>query len=219
MENAAEALKMAFAVLMFVLALTLCISSFSQAREAVDSIITIKDRETSYTYVTASKDGTRTVGAETIVPTMYKAYKENFEIHFLDNEGKPLKVYDYVDPYGTTKGMSVIDLEHENHASAERAIDRLNYILSGVPNGENDPAEKEVKKESITKQGGSGFYSFLKANKFKEKMGEYYQEDKEKGDSSSSGDTTEETTNTDTTTLDVNKTKKRVIIYQLEKEL
>ena len=55
-----------------------------------------------------------------------------------------------------------------------------------------------------------------KGKKFIEKIGEYYQEDKENGDSSSSGDTTEETTNTDTTTLDVNKTKKRVIIYQLE---
>ena len=96
MENVAEALKMAFAVLMFVLALTLCISSFSQAREAVDSIITIKDRETSYTYVTASKDGTRTVGAETIVPTLYKAYKENFEVHFLDIYGNKLILYDYV---------------------------------------------------------------------------------------------------------------------------
>ena len=56
MENAAEALKMAFGVLMLVLALTLCISSFSQAREAVDSIITIKDRETSYTYLASSDD-------------------------------------------------------------------------------------------------------------------------------------------------------------------
>lgn len=216
MENAAEALKMAFAVLMFVLALTLCISSFSQAREAVDSIITIKDRETSYTYVTASKDGTRTVGAETIVPTMYKAYKENFEVHFLDKEGKPLKVYDYVDPYGTTKGMSVIDLEQENHASAERAINRLNYILRGDSEpGVNDPAINEV-ANITTASDDKGFYSYLEGKKFKEKMGEYYQEDKEKGDSSSSGNTTGETTNTDTTTLDVNKTKKRVIIYQLE---
>lgn len=215
MENAAEALKMAFAVLMFVLALTLCISSFSQAREAVDSIITIKDRETSYTYVTASNDGTRTVGAETIVPTLYKAYKENFEVHFLKESGEPLIVYNYKDPYGTEKEMSVIDLEKENHASAERAVDRLNYILSGVPNGDNDPAVNEV--ASITSANSSnGFYSFLKANKFKEKMGEYYQEDKEKGNSSTGGNTTEETTNTDTTTLDVNKTKKRVIIYQLE---
>ena len=202
MENAAEALKMAFAVLMFVLALTLCISSFSQAREAVDSIITIKDRETSYTYVTASKDGTRTVGAETIVPTLYKAYKENFEVHFVDAEGNPIILYKYKDPYGNKKAMSVIDLEQENHASAERAINRLNYILRGKFDPElgsgNDPAEKEV--EEIIDH--NGLYNYLKQNRFKERMGEYYQEDR--------------TTNTDTTTLDVNKTKKRVIIYQLE---
>ena len=191
MENVAEALKMAFAVLMFVLALTLCISSFSQAREAVDSIITIKDRETSYTYVTASKDGTRTVGAETIVPTLYKAYKENFEVHFLDTYGNKLILYDYVDPYNNKTSMSIIDLEKENHASAERAIDRLNYILSGVPNGSNDPAINEV-ANITTASCGKGFYSYLEVKNFKEKMGEYYQEYKEKGDSSSSGDTTKQ---------------------------
>ena len=70
MENATEALKIAFGVMMFVLALTLSISTFSQAIQAVDSITTLRDRETQYTYVEPSSYSNRTVGVETIVPMM-----------------------------------------------------------------------------------------------------------------------------------------------------
>lgn len=203
MENAAEALKMAFGVLMLVLALTLCISSFSQAREAVDSIITIKDRETSYTYLASSDDSTRIVGIETVVPTMYKAYKENFEVHFLKADGTNLVLYKYQDQNGNTRDISIIDLESEEHADSQRAINRLDYILSGTEKGPNDPAKKEV--ASIT-GGTSGLYQYFKNRKFEEQMGEYYQEDKE-------GKTTDEN---GATILDINKSKKRVITYILQ---
>ena len=203
MENSAEALKMAFGVLMLVLALTLCISSFSQAREAVDSIITIKDRETSYTYLASADDSTRIVGIETVVPTMYKAYKENFEVHFLKADGTDLVLYKYQDQNGNTRDISIIDLESEEHADSQRAINRLDYILSGTEKGPNDPAKKEV--ASIT-GGTSGLYQYFKNRKFEEQMGEYYQEDKE-------GKTTDEN---GATILDINKSKKRVITYILQ---
>mgnify|MGYP004464486165 FL=1 len=203
MENAAEALKMAFGVLMLVLALTLCISSFSQAREAVDSIITIKDRETSYTYLASADDSTRIVGIETVVPTMYKAYKENFEVHFLKADGTDLVLYKYQDQNGNKRDISIIDLESEEHADSQRAINRLDYILSGTEKGPNDPAKKEV--ASIT-GGTSGLYQYFKNRKFEERMGEYYQEDKE-------GKTTDEN---GATILDINKSKKRVITYILQ---
>ena len=203
MENAAEALKMAFGVLMLVLALTLCISSFSQAREAVDSIITIKDRETSYTYLASADDSTRIVGIETVVPTMYKAYKENFEVHFLKADGTDLVLYKYQDQNGNTRDISIIDLESEEHADSQRAINRLDYILSGTEKGPNDPAKKEV--ASIT-GGTSGLYQYFKNRKFEEQMGEYYQEYKE-------GKTTDEN---GATILDINKSKKRVITYILQ---
>ena len=203
MENAAEALKMAFGVLMLVLALTLCISSFSQAREAVDSIITIKDRETSYTYLASADDSTRIVGIETVVPTMYKAYKENFEVHFLKADGTDLVLYKYQDQNGNTRDISIIDLESEEHADSQRAINRLDYILSGTEKGPNDPAKKEV--ASIT-GGTSGLYQYFKNRKFEEQLGEYYQEYKE-------GKTTDEN---GATILDINKSKKRVITYILQ---
>ena len=44
MENAAEALKMAFGYILFVLALSISISSFSNATKAVNAIIQLKDK-------------------------------------------------------------------------------------------------------------------------------------------------------------------------------
>ena len=46
MENAADALKMAGAVLIFVLAISIIIFAFSQARETSDTILNYRDRET-----------------------------------------------------------------------------------------------------------------------------------------------------------------------------
>ena len=48
MENAADAIKVAGAVLLFVLALSIIIPFFSQARETADMILDTRDRETVY---------------------------------------------------------------------------------------------------------------------------------------------------------------------------
>lgn len=106
MENMAEALKIAFAVLMFVIALSLSISSFSQAKTAVDTITTIRDRRMEYmedatnrdiynAYITPSEDLTRTVGIETVVSTMYNALvgDEVIEIYFFDKSGNAIELY------------------------------------------------------------------------------------------------------------------------------
>ena len=87
MENAVDALKIAFGVMMFVLALTLSISSFSKANSAVTAITRMNDRETEYTYIEPTASRARIVGVEAIVPSMYRAYYENIEIKFLDSTG------------------------------------------------------------------------------------------------------------------------------------
>lgn len=85
MENAAEALKMAAAVLIFVLALSICIASFSQARVASQTLLERTDREYYATFM-LGRNTERKVGLETIIPTIYKAYYENYKIVFKDSE-------------------------------------------------------------------------------------------------------------------------------------
>ena len=73
MENAADALKMAAAVLMFVLALSVSIVSFGQARQASDVILNYKDRETVYidgNYYYEASGTERTVSVESIIPAI-----------------------------------------------------------------------------------------------------------------------------------------------------
>ena len=203
MENAAEALKIAFGYMMFVLALTISISSFSQARETIDAIITIKDRQTEYTYVEAQDK--KIVGIETIIPSMYKAYKENFRIVFYksyvdetNNEPYPLyKSFGKYDNPATSTGTEInyIDLELEIFANAQEAIEHLNILL----NKRSTDVNSKYYNQFIYR---GGLYNELKDKKFEEKLGEYYLEDSQAGH--------------ETDTIEANKTKKRVITYILQ---
>lgn len=81
MESAVEALKMAFGVFIFVMALSISISTFSLARETADIVLKSADETAYYEY----QEGTteyRIVGLETIIPTIYKYNKENYTIKF-----------------------------------------------------------------------------------------------------------------------------------------
>ena len=88
MENASDALIMAGQILIFIIALTVCISSFSILRKSVDSIIgeteTVKfaKGEKGYlNYIEADNNkAIRKVGAETVVSSLYRAIKENYVV-------------------------------------------------------------------------------------------------------------------------------------------
>lgn len=86
MENSAEALKMAFAVLLFVIALTLTITIFAKARNTADIVLSSADVTQYYAYEEYEKNGNasenRIVSMETIIPTLYKYNKENYRVVF-----------------------------------------------------------------------------------------------------------------------------------------
>ena len=82
MENITEALHIAFGAMIFVLALSISIHFFGKVQATTDSIIQLRDRENDYSYVTPSNGKERKVGVETIVPTLYRAFKENYIIIF-----------------------------------------------------------------------------------------------------------------------------------------
>lgn len=200
MENASEALKIAFGVMMFALALTLSITSFSQATQAVEAITYMSDRETTYTYVKPSSNSNRIVGVETVIPTMYNAYKENYKVYFYEsytdeNNNEPLYLYKYVDPNVATPDTYVyyVDLEKEIFPSAAEAVEHLNIILGKKPTDTNSKYHEQFIHSE-------GLYEFLSDKKFEEVLGEYYQEDElDPGND----------------TLEINKTKKRIITYIL----
>lgn len=164
MENAVDALKIAFGVMMFVLALTLSISSFSSANSTVKAIVQMNDRETEYTYIEPSKNRTRTVGIETIVPTMYRAYYENTEIKFFDSDGTTaLTLYKRKNADGSETSISSIDM------TINSDIELVDSLLGGVVDSD---------KYSVTgTESAGGLYNYLSDKKFIENLGEYYQDD------------------------------------------
>lgn len=176
MENAIEALKIAFAVMMLVLALGLSMSSFSNARLAADSIIEMSDREKEYTYIEPSDDLlTRTVGIETIIPAMYRAYTENIEIYFYESDGTtPLYLYYKTDSQGervkksdgSDEKINYIDLSLENFATSADAIKHLDILIGAEDT--NNTYEKQIMHTQ-------GLYEYFKGKTFTETLGEYYQ--------------------------------------------
>ena len=88
MENATRALIMAFAVFIFVIALTVAMVSLNSVKRVSDAILYTKDETNYYTYtdVKGKAAQNRIVGLETIIPTLYKYYKENYTVVFKDRK-------------------------------------------------------------------------------------------------------------------------------------
>lgn len=194
MENATETLHMGASVLIFVIALTISINAFTQVRQTTQMILNYRDREYDYSYIEDNGTTQRVVSAETVVPAIYKAYKENYKIIF---KGLPEPLYRKASINSTLAQEQIpiysIDLEKDvlgSDAEKERFIRALLYGTKYSDIIEN------FKKSGIF-LNGSNFYDTIKGMKFIETLGVYYQEEIQ-GQSN---------------TPDANRTKKRVITY------
>jgi len=101
MENASEAIKMAGFVLLFVAALSLAIYTLTNARATSDVILQNSNNRRGYSYIdqsafidSASKYKTsRIVKFESVLPTLYRYYKENYRVEFYDKDGSKINLY------------------------------------------------------------------------------------------------------------------------------
>ena len=229
-ENIADALKIAGSVLLFVIGLSVAFLAFSQARESVDAIVKYSDRE----YFTIDNDsrfyywvdhnnglGTnRYVGIETVIPTIYRAYKENFKIVFEVEDDSSFHLFkkDILNPEtGSYDEMYVkkIDLKEQSIGSDEDSRKFLNGILyrnyddiGDYNNDHESDVEDFELKFKIKIDDSQSFYSYIKDKlgeyRIKEELGIYYDNDV--------GGTPDPQS-----VQDVNKVEKRVITYTFEK--
>lgn len=142
MENAVDALKIAFAVMVFTIALSVAMATFSQARETSEAVLFMNDKTNYYNYdeggeATVINPGTdleyteyeitktdgspnitytdkRIVGIEAIIPTLYRYYKENYTVIFVENDG--------------TTGIPIYDLDSNNEWSKNSTSNHINYF-------------------------------------------------------------------------------------------
>ena len=223
MENAVDALHMAASVLIFVLALTISINAFGQARQTADMLVSYNDREYSYTYVEENKDSSgnvlteRLVGLDSIIPSIYKAYRENYKIVFRDRKGSEtaenLLGNDGLyrkrnNETGNYDAVYKIDLENESLAGDEQKLEFLSAILYGTKDDNFDDISSRLGNLGIS-LNSTGLYDKINNRKLKEDIGIYYQEE---------AGTVDDDSDIETSGSDVpeaNKTEKRVITYTL----
>lgn len=89
MENAVDALKIAFGVLVFVIALTVAFALLSQAKATSDIMLFASDKTNYYTYSEdAENEAGRIVGADVVISSLYRYYKESVVVRIVDKNGK-----------------------------------------------------------------------------------------------------------------------------------
>lgn len=206
MENAAEALKMAGAVLIFVLALSIIIFYFGQARESADIILNYRDRETEYIdaqYYYPNSTTERNVNLETVITSVFRAYLENYKIVF---DGLDAPIYKITNKDGVKINKYTLDLETNQNYIYKNVIlandEQKVEFIKGVLYGEFDNKSEFQKKFHVDMEGCESIYEQLTqkvstGKKIKEYLGVYYQNDSEG-------------------IPDVNKIEKRIITYKIQ---
>ena len=97
MENAVDALKMAGAAMLFVLAFTIAMFMFSKARTTTDAVLDNLKLEDYFSRVEPLKGNeTRKVGIESIIPTLYRYCQsdDNIMIRIIDENVEDLQIFD-----------------------------------------------------------------------------------------------------------------------------
>ncbi len=140
MENAEKALLIAFAVIVLVFALALAINMFSKVTVTAEHLAFYADSTIYYDNVEMEassysdehiKDGTvRIVNAETIIPTLYRYYKENFCVKIYDGTNKLIQIFD-VNLEGKVHGAAG-DTHADNNA--QKPVHIENYAYNKVYN-------------------------------------------------------------------------------------
>ena len=234
MENAVDALKIAFAVFIFVIALSITIYMFTQAKTTADLVLQASD-VTEYMDYTKLEDVTnsgatinndRIVGLETIIPTLYKYYKENYTVIFRNSNGTPMNLYEsqtnenlwstsYTNKYYTStadlKKVCSFDVDEETSrrepwtGNMKYYKQNLDMFLSGGKFVAPSLNGMDYDYSKINGWNGTkGFIQQYKGDKFRESLGEYtYNKVEDTDDGTNSGLT------------NVKEKKKRVIIYTL----
>lgn len=199
MENGVQALKLGASMLIFVIAITITISVFTMAAQALNRIFIaeedqeyVKDSAGQYINFVNFDGGTREVGIETIVPAIYRAYSENYCMYFYEyaEDGKTLK------PYGLY-----------NEGSKE--VNWIGQVNDMIP--DKDERESKVTAEELFNE--KDIYNTLKGKTFTEMLGEYIIGEEAKEEDAEENPEEEEQNNSES---GPNKIKKRIMVYILK---
>lgn len=153
MENAVDALKIAFGIIVFVIALTLAISVIGQARATSDVVFRANDKTEFYEYVTEADVNAeeRIVGIETIIPTIHRYAKEQFAVTIFDNNGNLIVRYDLWAEGIMPDWNQVIKNKDKENSMEKQTYDEVNNRLARIQEVANETLNISGKEFNIEK--------------------------------------------------------------------
>ena len=224
MENAVDAIYIAGAVVLLLIALTIGISSFSTQIAQIDEIVEADERVDIVTEETGEfvnyishSDSERIVSVDTIVNTLYRSYKENYTVYiklknssftsiknrdkYSENIIKAKKTTTVTKSDGSSENIININddllvFKITTEYNLQNAKEKLNHMFSDI---------------SPENPNGANLYNVLKGDpshkkRYKEYIGELYQDD-------ITTNPGESMTEDQKKVSDYNKTKVRIITY------
>ncbi len=129
MEDSAQALKIAFAIFMFIIAISVTLAFLSMARSTADTVFFRSDRTNFQTLTRLREDAAgnpinyEIVGTDDLIATLFRYYKESLSVTIKNSSGTIISVFD-----------TAIEVDCDWRGSNEKTIDRI----LGFINGERD---------------------------------------------------------------------------------
>ena len=137
MENGVQALLMAAAVLIFIIALTITLTTLSQAKTTADSILFYSDREIYQEKVDQSQlvpykmFGARPVNIDTVIATIKRFTRENFAVIIKDSSDVVKLDLDYSTQSIEYFKNKISDFIHNNIGSSSTYLEYFVEVNTG----------------------------------------------------------------------------------------
>ena len=158
MENAVDALKIAFGMLVFVIALTLAFMVFSQATQTSNKMLFASDKTNYYTYSEeADKPEGRIVSADVVISSLYRYYKESIVVRIVYSNGDTIEFNTETDGESSQKARkdSVSKWIQDNKGNLEGTFLET---FDEVKKGGSYIIDEDDGSELILEQGQTSIY-------------------------------------------------------------
>ena len=138
MENAIDAIKMGFGMIVFVIAMSAAMYLFTTASSTSQVLLYAADKTNYYDNIEVTDENVtnRIVDVETIIPTLYRYFKENFAVQIYNKKGELTQVFDINIEGKVRRAAATREI---SRTGEQRALISL-YGVSDLGNpGENNP--------------------------------------------------------------------------------
>ena len=138
MENLTHAIFMAFAFSTFVIAFSVSLFLINKLNSTAKTVMYSLDRPYYDSFELGSviednneeRNRSRIVGIDTIIPTLYRYYKESFAVKILDEKGNLLQYFDTTTEGDVNSAKSYISSESDESETRKLAENKRKALLS-----------------------------------------------------------------------------------------